>query len=126
MASSNFRKTPKEQNITKKMLQQKMEEVAQLSVALETTIMEWELWFRLIPMLKEGNTPEQHEAYINDGPIFSDIPSRIMESIRNQMPKVEEPAKEDKKPVLFDGSGNVASVTDKPILKDSAGNIINK
>jgi hypothetical protein len=126
MTASAFRKTPKEKNLTNRMMRQKMEELAQLMIALETTLMEWEMWYRLIPDLKSGMTAEEYDAFLADGPIFSEIPEKIMISIRNQMPKREPKPKEDEKPVLFDGKGNVANANDKPIIQDSSGNILNK
>jgi hypothetical protein len=126
MTASAFRKAPKEKNLTNKMMRQKMEELAQLMIALETTLMEWEMWYRLVPDIKAGMTESEYAAFLADGPIFSEIPEKIMISIRNQMPKREPVKPEEKKPVLFDGKGNVASVDDKPILQDSSGNIINK
>lgn len=124
MSNSNFRKKPNEKNLTRKMIQGKMDDMASLMVAMEATLMEWETWYRLMPLIKEGLSEEEFSHYLNDGPIFTDMPGKIMSSIREQMDKQEKEAKEkaekaqNASPIL-DSNGNVVKSDDKPILLDS-------
>jgi hypothetical protein len=93
-----------------------IDDMATLMTAMEATLMEWEVWFRLINMQKislERNeiTKEELEFFINDGPPFTDLPGRIMASIRKQIPdfkkeKEETPAN---KPEILDKNGMIAT-----------------
>jgi len=125
MSNSSLRKKPNEKNLTRKMIQDKMEDMASLMVAMEATLMEWEVWFRLIPMMTDGMSEEEFKFYVKDGPIFTDTPSKIMQSIREQMPEME-PPEEEPKPGIFGADGNIANVNDKPILNDANGKPIIK
>jgi hypothetical protein len=120
MGNSAFRKKPNEKNLTRKMIQQRMDDMAALMVAMEATLMEWEVWYRLIPMMTDGMSDEEFKHYVMDGPIFTDTPGKIMESIRQHIPEVE-PPEEKPKPGILDGSGNVANVNDKKILSGPDG-----
>lgn len=101
-----------------------IDDMATLMTAMEATLMEWEIWFRLIKMQKislERNeiTKEELEFFVNDGPPFTDLPGRIMQSIRKQIPdfkkeKEETPAN---KPEILDKDGMIASSTDKKSTK---------
>ena len=110
MSISAFRQR-KGKDITKKMLIKKMDEMASLMTLMEQTLTEWEIWYRLIPLQKNELSQEQFEHFIKDGPIFHDMPSKIMQTIRNQLPSFDPPTEEEKKkqdaPALFDGSGNI-------------------
>jgi hypothetical protein len=99
--------------ITKKMITERMENMATLMTAMETTLLEWEIWFRLIKSQKKFLTTEQWEAFITDGPIFSDITGKIMESVRQNVPKLEkdEDADVPPKPGILGADGNVANST---------------
>lgn len=123
MGVSAFRKKPNERNLTRKMIQDKMDDMAALMVAMEATLMEWEVWFRLVKHMKEGMSEEEFAHYVMDGPIFTDTPGKIMQSIREQLPELEPPEEENKSAVL-DGSGNATSSKNKPMLTDANGNPI--
>jgi len=111
MSKPSAFKQKKAKDITRKMLLQKIEEMAALITLMEQTLTEWEIWHRLLPLQKEGLTQEQFESFLADGPIFNDSPSKIMQTIRNQVPKFEKPTEEEKqkqdRPALLDASGNV-------------------
>lgn len=121
MSCSDFRKKPNEKNITKKMILKRLEDVSQLTVALEATLTEWEIWYQMIKNVKENLTQEEFEYYVTDGPIFSEIPDKIMKSVReqikDQLGDLSQP-KEERPPVL-DNNGNVAS--DKKLILDKDG-----
>lgn len=122
MSISAFRKKPNQKNLTRKMIMEKMEEMSSLMVAMEATLMEWEVWFRLFKNMQDGMTQDEFHNYVMDGPIFTDIPGKIMHSIREQMPDMEPPInEEDHKPIL-DSQGNATSSENKPILTDANGN----
>lgn len=120
MSNSAFRKKHGEKNITKKMMAERMDDMAALMVAMEATLMEWEVWYRLIPMMTDGMSEEEFKFYVKDGPIFTDTPGKIMQSIREQMPEMEPPEEEPKAGILG-ADGNVANVDDKPILSGPDG-----
>ncbi len=96
--------------VTKKMIAQRMDDVAQLTVALEATLMEWEIWYKMVMQQKDFLTAEQFHAFVKEGPIFSEIPGKIMDSVRANMPKFEGLSREeadqlDAKPKILAGDG---------------------
>ena len=102
----------------------KIDDMANLMVAMEATLMEWEVWYRLIKMQKlslERNeiTKEELEFFINDGPPFTDLPGRIMNSIRQQIPdfKKEKEEMPQEKPTILDKDGMIATVEPKTVPK---------
>lgn len=119
MSNSKFRKHPKHQAITRKMLMEKMQEMSNLLVVMEATLMEWEVWFKLFPQMKKNMTQEQFVHYVCDGPVFTEFPEKIMKSVRENMPLFADPEPEENKPAILDGSGNVAN--DKKLLLDPSG-----
>lgn len=104
--------------ITKKMIVDRTDQLATLCTALETTLMEWEIWFRLIADQKKFLSQAQWEAFITDGPIFTDITGKIMESVRANIPelKKDESADVPVKPGILGADGNVANASDKKII----------
>lgn len=105
---------------TNKMMQKKMEDMANLMVAMEATLMEWEVWYRLIKMqrlsVQRGEVTEKElNFFIDDGPPFTDLPGKIMESIRKTIPdfKKEKEEAPEEKPQILDKDGMIAT-TDKP------------
>lgn len=116
--SSSFLKRKGGNTVTKKMILDRMENMATLMTAMETTLMEWEIWFRLIKGQKKFLTKEQWEAFITDGPIFTDITGKIMESIRQNVPEIQKDESADvpPTPAILDGSGNVAASDSKKII----------
>lgn len=115
MSTSHLRKTPTERNLTRKMIIQKMDEMAVMMTAMEATIMEWEVWFRLITQIQKHNTPDQLVEYIKDGPIFTDLTGKIMESIRAQMPTLEQCVEDAEIKSILGADGQLAS-TDTNII----------
>lgn len=114
MGQSSFMKRKGGNVVTKKMMTDRMEDMATLMTAMEATLMEWEIWFRLIKSQKKFLTAEQWEAFISDGPIFTDFTGRIMESVRQNVPelKKDESADEPVKPGILGADGNVASTAE--------------
>lgn len=107
---SSFMKRKGGNIVTKKMLAQRMDDVAQLTVALEATLMEWEIWYKMVMQQKDFLTTEQFTAFVIEGPIFSEIPGKIMTSVRANMPKFdgltrEEADKLDASPKILAGDG---------------------
>jgi hypothetical protein len=104
--------------VTKKMISERMEQMATLTTLMETTLLEWEIWFRLIKGQKKFLTQEQWEAFITDGPIFSDMTGKIMESVRQNMPelKKDEDASVPPTPGILGADGNVANATPNKII----------
>ena len=99
-----------------KKRQKRVEDMANLMVAMEATLMEWEIWYRLIKMqrisLDRGEiTKEELEFFINDGPPFTDLPGKIMKSIRDQIPdfKKEKEESDPNKPEILDQNGMIAT-----------------
>lgn len=96
--------------VNKKMMAGRMDDMANLMVAMEATLMEWEVWYRLIKMQRislDRNelSREQYDFFIQDGPIFTDMPAKIMSSIRQSIPdyvkeKEQMPAGEEKPAIL--------------------------
>lgn len=86
MSKSSHMKRKGGNVITKKMITQKADEMAIIMTALETTLMEWEIWYRMIPQQKKYLSDEQFFEFIKEGPILTELPGKIMESIRNQLP----------------------------------------
>lgn len=109
--ASSFLKRKGGNEITKKMILKRMEDMAALMTAMETTLMEWEIWYRLIKSQKKMLTNEQWEFFITDGPIFTEITSKIMESVRQNIPQIEKDESPDVPPksAILDAKGNVAS-----------------
>jgi hypothetical protein len=113
MGRSSFAKRKGGNQITKKMIASRMDDMAALMTAMEATLMEWEVWFRLIQMQKTGLTQEEFMHFVNDGPIFTEFPAKIMESVRNQMPQFEPlTADEPKKPSILGADG-------LPVMQDA-------
>src|SRR5208283_702604 len=108
--------------VTKKMVTDRMDDMATLMTAMEAALMEWEIWYRLIPQQKKFLSQEQFEQFVMDGPILTEFPGKIMESIRRQMPPVEALAEEEKKPLILDSTGLPAQ-TDAPKVLDSSGHV---
>lgn len=121
MSKSSFMKKRGGNVITKNMMKERMDSMAVLTTAMEAALMEWEVWYRLIKVQKKALTPEQFEFFLSDGPVFTDIPGKIMESVRGQMPKPEELDldKPDKLPIL-DSTGLPAQ-KEAPKILDSHG-----
>lgn len=120
MSQSSFMKRKGGNIITKKMMAEKMDEMAALCTLLETTLMEWEVWYRLVKSQKKNMSPTEWEHVVNDGPIFTDMTEKVMESIRQNVPSMERTPEEemqDKKPAILDASGNVASDKKVDIIK---------
>jgi len=106
--------------VTKAMIAKRMEDVAQLSVALEATLMEWEIWYKMLMNQKGYLTPAEFEDFVKEGPIFSDIPGKIMASVRAAMPQFEPISKEDAdkadaKPKIL-GADGLPSLEKKSII----------
>lgn len=118
MSRSSFEKRKNGNVITKKMILERMDSLASLTTVMETTLMEWEIWYRLIASQKKFLTQEQWEAFVSDGPIFTDFTSKIMESIRANIPQLQKDESADVpvKPGILDGSGNVAAPANKTII----------
>lgn len=118
MSKSSFQKRPGGNTITKKMIQERMDNLATLTTALETTLMEWEIWYRLIASQKKFLTQQQWEAFVSDGPIFTEFTGKIMESIRENIPELvkDESADVPVKPGILDATGNVAAPESKKII----------
>lgn len=112
--------------VTKKMLAGRMEDMATLITVCEATLMEWEIWFRLIKIQKKSLTPEQFDFFLSDGPIFTDIPGKIMESIRKQMPQVNDDlqVETEKKPSIL-GADGLPVIQELPRILDSTGHTPN-
>jgi hypothetical protein len=106
--------------LTKKMIANRMDDMATLMTAMEATLMEWEIWFRLLKIQKKNLTPEQYQFVIDDGPIFTDFPQKIMNSVREQMPPIEEAVEEEKKPNIL-GTDGLPVQKDTPKILDSSG-----
>lgn len=87
---------------TKKMVTDRMDDMAALMTAMEATLMEWEIWLSLIKGQKKYLSQEQWEIFVSEGPVFTEFPQKIMDSVRAAMPKFEtkEPEKEQKKMIL--------------------------
>jgi hypothetical protein len=113
-------------SITKKMITGRMDDMANLMVAMEATMMEWEVWYRIVKMqqisLKRGEiTQDQLDFFINDGPIFTDLTGKIMASIRSQIPdyakeKQDSPV-DSGKPAILGADGFAAQKETKPLIK---------
>jgi hypothetical protein len=120
MSNSSLRKNPKHKNLTNKMLKEKLQEVSNLLVVLEATLMEWEIWHKhIIPTAKDNMTEEEYAHIIKDGPIFTELPEKVMQSIRENMPIFQKPEENPNMPAILDANGNVAN--DKKLLLDSSG-----
>jgi hypothetical protein len=101
MGKSSFIKRKGGNVVNKKMLLNRMEDMAALMTAMEATLMEWEVWYKLLKFQKKNLSPEQYDFFVNDGPIFTDFPAKIMQSIREQMPLLEEaPEQPEQAPIL--------------------------
>lgn len=124
MGKSSFMKRKGGNTVTKKMVADRMEDMATLMTALEATLMEWEVWFRLIQQQKKSLTPEQFDFFLQDGPIFTEFTGKIMESIRSQMPKLEELAPEEPKAPVLGADGLPVIPNQAPKLLDGSGNVI--
>ncbi len=122
MGKSSFMKRKGGNTVTKKMQTDRMEDMAVLMTALEATLMEWEIWYRLLPQQKKFLSQEQFEQFVSDGPIFTEFPGNIMDSIRKQMPAVEPLLEAEVKPSILDASG-LPVQNDLPKILDSTGNI---
>lgn len=118
MSKSSFEKRPGGNTITKKMIKDRLDNLATLATAMETTLMEWEIWYRLIASQKKFLTQDQWEAFVSDGPIFTEFTGKIMASIRENIPELvkDESADTPVKPGILDGSGNVAAPESKKII----------
>ena len=111
--------------VNKKMMAGRMDDMANLMVAMEATLMEWEVWYRLIKMQKislDRNelSKEQYDFFIDDGPIFTDLTAKIMASVRQNIPdfakeKAQMPAGEDK-PAILGADGYAAQKAPTKII----------
>lgn len=120
--------------ITKKMILGRMQDLANLTTAMETVMMEWEIWFRLVKMQKVSLerseiTQAEYEYFINDGPPFTDMSARIMSSVRENIPNyTAEKQEQDSKaptPAILGGDGFAANNTvDTPKILGSDGKLI--
>lgn len=117
---SKFKNKPGK-HLTRAMIAEKLDELAALAVALESTIMEWEVWYRLLKNQKTELTQEQWNFVVTDGPIFTDTVGKIMESIRNSMPLMAPPV-DQTVPAILGSDGNVVEKEKKSILLDGSGN----
>lgn len=113
---ANAFKRKRGQGLTKKMLIEKIDEMALLLNYMEQALTEWEIWFRIIPIQQKGAaSQEEFEHFLKDGPIFQEMTSKIMESIREHVPdmtpKTDEEVEEEKRPALLDAQGNVIEKT---------------
>ena len=108
--------------ITKAMIEEKLDQMAVMMTAMEATLMEWEIWYRFSKIQKKNLTQDQYDFYINDGPIFTDIPGRIMDSIRANMgaEPVEAPVAE--KSAVLGADGLPIQQNAPKTLLDSSGN----
>jgi hypothetical protein len=111
MSCSAFR-NKRGKDLTKAMLIEKIEHMTTLLIYMEKALTEWEIWHRLLPLQKEGLSATEYEHVVKDGPIFEDdTVLKIMQSIRQGVPEFkpvsEEEKKEQDRPALFDGSGNI-------------------
>lgn len=116
---SKFKNKPGK-HLTRAMIAEKLDELAALAVALESTLLEWEVWYRLLKNQKTQLTQDEWNFVVTDGPIFTDTTGKIMESIRASMPLMEPPV-DQTKPAILDGSGNVVEKEKKSILLDGSG-----
>jgi hypothetical protein len=121
MGRSSFAKRKGGNKITKKMISTRMDDMAALMTAMEATLMEWEVWFRLIQLQKTGLTQEEFNHFVNDGPIFTEFPAKIMESIRNQMPQFEPLTEEEQKKPSILGADGLPAMQDAPRVLDANG-----
>lgn len=133
MSKSSSLKKKGGNTITKKMIAKRMEDVAQLTVAMEAVMMEWEIWYRLIKMQKlsldRGEiTQKDYDFFIQDGPPFTDMSARIMESVRQNIPdfkkEKEEADLQEKKPAILGADGFATTPSDsqqKPTILGSNG-----
>lgn len=117
--SNGFRKRP-EKAVTKKYLKEKVEHMASLMIAMEQALTEWEIWHQLLGVQSEGLTTEEYIHVVKDGPIFSDLSSKIVESIKQQLPVDLTPPSEEEmtaqdRPALFDASGNIIEKKKVPL-----------
>jgi hypothetical protein len=118
MSKSSYEKRAGGNVITKKMLKERMDNLATLTTAMETTLMEWEIWYRLIASQKKFLSQPQWEAFVSDGPIFTEFTGKIMASIRENIPELvkDESADVPVKPGILDSTGNVTSTETKKII----------
>jgi hypothetical protein len=56
----------KGKELTKQMLIDKLDEVASLATAMETVLVEWETWWRIIPTIEKGMTAEEFAFYVKE------------------------------------------------------------
>jgi hypothetical protein len=130
MGKSSFMKRKGGNVVTKKMVTERMDDMAALMTAMEATLMEWEVWYRLIPQQKKYLTQEQYEWFVKEGPAFTEFPNKIMSSIRHSMPPIDfaaddKPA-EPAKPAILDSTGLPAMKEDTtPRILDSSGHTQN-
>lgn len=129
MGKSSFMKRKDGNVITKKMMTDKMEQMATLMTVMEATLMEWEIWYRLIKHQKKNLTPEQYEFFVLDGPILTEYPSKIMASIRAQIPEVsmeevEAAEAAAKKPAIL-GADGLPAQAELPRILDASGHTPN-
>jgi len=122
MGKSSYMKRQGGNKVTKKMVSERMDDMAALMTAMEATLMEWEIWFRLIKMQQKALTPEQFVHFVMDGPIFTEFTGKIMESIRANIPALGDvPEEEPKKPSIL-GADGLPVMADAPKILDASGN----
>lgn len=124
MSKSSYMKRKGGNTVTKKMVANRMEDMATLMTAMEATLMEWEVWYRLIQQQKKSLTPEQFDFFLQDGPIFTEFTGKIMKSIRDQMPALEELPPEEPKASVLGADGLPVVPNQTPMLLDGSGNVI--
>lgn len=127
---SSSMKSKKGKEMTRAEILQQLDNLATLTTATEATLTEWEVWYRLILMQLISYEKGQVELkdlmfFIKDGPPFTDLPGRIMESIRANIPdfakeKVEKDA-EDAKPKILDATGKQTTSKAPPKILDASG-----
>jgi hypothetical protein len=112
MSTSSLRPKRKGKDITKKMLIDKLNDIAAFATALETVVTEYDLWYSIVKNQHQNLTHEEFVSVVQDGPIFSDLSQKILTSIREHLPDMTpRPVTEKNTPALFDGRGNIVEKT---------------
>ncbi|MFW6130263.1 MAG: hypothetical protein ACOC56_03690 [Atribacterota bacterium] len=126
MSHSAFRKK-KAKDVTRKMLIEKINEMSTLMSYMESALIEWEIWHKLLPMQKDALSEREYNFFLEDGPIFEDeIVQKVVQSIRENVPEMKPQSEEEKieqdKPALFDGSGNIIEKTNETVDEEDDKN----
>lgn len=120
--------------ITKKMMQDRMQQIFELSARIENVVIEWEKWHRSIKFqleLKEkadaSFSQADYDIYLNSGPVFDggSIEEKIAQSVKQQVDimfqTLAKKVEESQKAVILDQNGNNINKTDTPIILDNNG-----